>query len=60
MIHMLANFLYMLNGTKPSQEESKVFDICLILHAEHSFNASTFAMRLPPLERICMHVLVAQ
>ena len=33
----------MLNGTKPSQEESKVFDICLILHAEHSFNASTFA-----------------
>ena len=38
-----ANFLYMLRGTEPLQEESKVFDICLILHAEHSFNASTFA-----------------
>lgn len=40
-----SNFLYMLRGTKPSAEESKVFDICLILHAEHSFNASTFAAR---------------
>jgi citrate synthase len=40
-----ANFLYMLRGTEPIQEESKVFDICLILHAEHSFNASTFAAR---------------
>jgi len=40
-----ANFLYMLRGTEPLQEESKVFDICLILHAEHSFNASTFAAR---------------
>ena len=35
----------MLRGTEPLQEESKVFDICLILHAEHSFNASTFAAR---------------
>lgn len=40
-----ANFLYMLRGTKPIEEESKIFDICLILHAEHSFNASTFAAR---------------
>jgi citrate synthase len=39
------NFLYMLRGTEPTREESKVFDICLILHAEHSFNASTFAAR---------------
>jgi citrate synthase len=39
------NFLYMLRGLEPSQEEAKVFDICLILHAEHSFNASTFAAR---------------
>ena len=39
------NFLYMLRGIEPSQEEAKVFDICLILHAEHSFNASTFAAR---------------
>ena len=40
-----ANFLYMLFGRKPQTEEIKVFDICLILHAEHSFNASTFAAR---------------
>lgn len=39
------NFLYMLFGHKPQPEEIKVFDICLILHAEHSFNASTFAAR---------------
>src|SRR5919112_549679 len=39
------NFLYMLRGTLPTPEEAKVFDICLILHAEHSFNASTFAAR---------------
>jgi citrate synthase len=35
----------MLRGTIPTPEEAKVFDICLILHAEHSFNASTFAAR---------------
>ncbi|MGC1932170.1 MAG: citrate/2-methylcitrate synthase, partial [Candidatus Nitrosopolaris sp.] len=40
-----ANFLYMLYGKDANEEESKVFDICLILHAEHSFNASTFAAR---------------
>src|ERR687896_2635323 len=40
-----ANFLYMLRGIEPSPEEAKAMDICLILHAEHSFNASTFAAR---------------
>ena len=40
-----ANFLNMIFGTKPTIDEEKVFDICLILHAEHSFNASTFAAR---------------
>jgi len=40
-----ANFLYMLRGVEPTVEEAKVMDICLILHAEHSFNASTFAAR---------------
>lgn len=39
------NFLYMLNGKEPTKEEAKIFDVCLILHAEHSFNASTFAAR---------------
>src|ERR671932_1053717 len=40
-----ANFLFMLRGVEPSTDEAKVMDICLILHAEHSFNASTFAAR---------------
>lgn len=39
------NFLYMLKGDHPKHEVSKIFDISLILHAEHSFNASTFAAR---------------
>ncbi len=39
------NFLYMLSGSHPDQDTARDFDICLILHAEHSFNASTFAGR---------------
>ena len=38
-------FLYLLNGNVPDSETARDFDICLILHAEHSFNASTFAGR---------------
>lgn len=40
-----ANFLYMLSGSLPDPATAKDFDVCLILHAEHSFNASTFAAR---------------
>lgn len=40
-----ANFLYMLLGKVPDKEVAKFFDTCLVLHAEHSFNASTFAAR---------------
>ena len=39
------NFLFMLKGEQPKHEVYKIFDISLILHAEHSFNASTFAAR---------------
>jgi len=39
------NFIYMLKGFHPEAETARDFDICLILHAEHSFNASTFAGR---------------
>jgi citrate synthase len=41
-----ANFLYMLQGREPDTETARDFDICLIIHAEHSFNASTFAARV--------------
>ncbi len=40
-----ANFLYMLTGKKPDPEIERILDICLILHADHSFNASTFSAR---------------
>ncbi len=40
-----ANFLYMMSGKKPEPEVEKVFDTCLILHADHTFNASTFTAR---------------
>ena len=40
-----ANFLYMLNGEEPDPEMEKIFDVCLILHADHTLNASTFAAR---------------
>ena len=40
-----ANFLYMLKGVPPDHQVARFFDICLVLHAEHSFNASTFAAR---------------
>jgi citrate synthase len=41
-----ANFLWMLNGEKPSATATKAFDIALILHADHELNASTFAARV--------------
>jgi 2-methylcitrate synthase len=41
-----ANFLYMLNGKDPMDVEARAFDIALILHADHEFNASTFAARV--------------
>ncbi|MCA8979299.1 MAG: citrate synthase [Planctomycetes bacterium] len=41
-----ANFLYMLNGQKPDALEAHVLDVCLVLHADHTMNASTFAARV--------------
>jgi citrate synthase len=41
-----ANFLYMVNGRMPDEESARWFDVALILHADHSFNASTYAARV--------------
>lgn len=41
-----ANFLYMLNEKEPDPLAAKIFDICLILHVEHTMNASTFSARV--------------
>ena len=38
-----SNFLYMMTGHEPAPWEARIFDICLILHAEHTVNASTFS-----------------
>ena len=40
-----ANFLYMMSGNKPDGDLERIFDVCLILHADHTFNASTFTAR---------------
>jgi citrate synthase len=41
-----ANFLYMLHGTPPDPETARALEVVLILHADHEFNASTFAARV--------------
>ena len=40
------NFLYMLKGTEPDAEIAKIFDTCLVLHADHELNCSAFASRV--------------
>jgi citrate synthase len=40
------NFLTMLSGERPSERHARIFDIAMILHAEHEMNASTFTARV--------------
>jgi citrate synthase len=54
-----ANFLYMLTGEVPDEEVARFFDVCLILHAEHTFNASTFGTREVASTRAHMYAAVA-
>ena len=42
-LNVAANFLTMLNGEQPTETMARALDVCLILHADHGFNASTFA-----------------
>jgi len=44
--NIATNFLYMLKGEKPTEHDAKLFDACLILHADHELNASTFTARV--------------
>jgi len=41
-----ANFFYMMTGEVPSDEKQRILDVALILHADHTMNASTFAGRV--------------
>ncbi|NOZ22590.1 MAG: citrate synthase [Planctomycetes bacterium] len=50
-----ANFLYMLRGTAPDEEEAKAMDLLMVLHADHGLNASTFAARVAASTETDMH-----
>lgn len=54
-----ANFLRMMTGEKPDDTTARFFDTCLVLHAEHSFNASTFSARQIASTRAHMYAAVA-
>jgi len=54
-----ANFLYMLSGEIPEDEVARYLDKALVLHAEHSFNASTFAAREVASTRAHIYAAVA-
>lgn len=54
-----ANFLYMLHGKVPDHEVARFLDTCLVLHAEHSFNASTFAAREVASTKAHMYAAIA-
>jgi citrate synthase len=49
------NFMYMLKGTEPDAETVKLFDTCLILHADHELNCSAFATRVTTSSLSDMH-----
>ena len=54
-----ANFLYMIKGEVPDEEIAAFFDAALVMHAEHGFNASTFAAREIASTRAHMYAAVA-
>jgi len=53
-----ANFLYMLKGEEPDPLSARVFDVALILHADHELNASTFSGRVTASTLSDMHSAV--
>ena len=54
-----ANFMYLLTGEKPDEDLAHYMDVALVLHAEHSFNASTFAAREVASTRAHMYAAVS-
>lgn len=49
------NFLYMLKGRAPEDWQARALDLCLVLHADHGLNASTFAARVTTSARADMY-----
>jgi citrate synthase len=53
-----ANFLLQLSGSPPSARAAEILDTCLVLHADHTMNASTFAARVCAATLADMHSAV--
>lgn len=53
-----ANFLLQLSGSAPTTRAAEILDICLVLHADHTMNASTFAARVCAATLADMHSAV--
>ena len=53
-----ANFLFQLTGRQPGSRAAEIFDTCLVLHADHTMNASTFAARVCAATLADMHSAV--
>jgi citrate synthase len=53
-----ANFLLQLTGERPDARAAEIFDTCLVLHADHTMNASTFAARVCAATLADMHSAV--
>jgi citrate synthase len=53
------NFLYMLSGVVPSAEMARIFDVALILHLDHDFNASTFTARVTSSTQASLNISIA-
>ncbi|HSZ48587.1 MAG TPA: citrate/2-methylcitrate synthase [Streptosporangiaceae bacterium] len=45
-LSLAANFLLQLTGQPPAERAAEMLDTCLVLHADHTMNASTFAARV--------------
>jgi citrate synthase len=57
-LSVAGNFLWMMTGKKPHETVTRVLDAALVLHAEHGFNASTFAARVTAATLADMHAAI--
>ncbi|HEX3490276.1 MAG TPA: citrate/2-methylcitrate synthase [Streptosporangiaceae bacterium] len=55
---LAANFLLQVTGQRPPPRAAEIFDTCLVLHADHTMNASTFAARVCAATLADMHSAV--
>jgi citrate synthase len=55
---LAANFLLQLRGAAPAERDAEILDTCLVLHADHTMNASTFAARVCAATMSDMHSAV--